>query len=86
MNKADVGFIKQAFKNGKVEERGVHLRETSMAVESCQQPPTSANATDASPQGEICPACDGVGVAKGMTVDSEICDACNGSGKLPLAE
>lgn len=49
MNKKDVDFIKQAFKSGKVEEHGVHLRETSMAVESCQQPITNDNTPPAAP-------------------------------------
>lgn len=53
MNKADVNFIKQAFKNGTVEERGVHLRETSMALESCQQPITG----DKSEPADITPNC-----------------------------
>lgn len=50
MNKADEDFIKQAFKEGGVKEKGVHLVETSVSVESCQLPTTGDKTSKTSPK------------------------------------
>lgn len=49
--------------------------------------PTSANASDASPQGETCPLCKGIGGEEvGGILGWRPCFKCDGKGKLPLAE